>query len=583
MRTSHGILCVASAIVLAACSGGTTAVPTVQQAAAAGDPQRDSATQARVTLVWSASSHSESHARSPRFISPSAQSVQIEVAPADKLTKAATTTVNRPKGTNRSTVTFAVPAGSDEFFFTVFDKRNATGNGIGGAQVIKTMRAGATTTVGVTLDGYVASAALTPGTGKEFLKTNLAVGGAAGYTIVGSEPITMTAAFMDADGNVILPSQSGASIAVSINQPSLISLRQLSSNSFVIRAIAPNPAFTPISIDLHVSSGASGIQQFSQQFALHEEALLYAAASGSPGSVTLFDQEGKTYKTPGGFPGLQKPIATVWDSFDGILFVADAMRNAVLAYDANGSALSGWSNPAVPGITSVAYNHDTHKVYAAAAQTAGAPHDAILAFDLHGNSVKAGEFPNVVGPTSIAYENWARMNNPTGNDQFWLITTYSTGTAILRTYSTNGGPANMIVEGQPVPSETLTGSGFIPSALSAYPPSFVTFGSGEVGGTGGDGPLIAGTYNGAGALDIGQVPSTGAGLSGPRVAVQDPLFGYDAGVGIANQPVEFYVANDTGGLDAIGNTTQGAFEKVTSVSFPPPSGATSFSALDVTF
>lgn len=597
MHTYRSFIFGASAIALAACSLSTAS--TLPNANTAGmlpnarQPVADvassgRATRASIVLQWT-SSKSAKRTRVPRFISPSAQSIQIAAIPVAGHSKTASTIVNRPATGTQSTVTFDVPSGSDDFAFTVFDEKNATGNPIGGAELVKTMPAGATTRVGVSLDGYVAKATLSPIVGGEYLKTHLNTTGGAGYTLLGTAPVTFSFTLMDADGNVLLPSQSGAQVSIGSSVPSLIAVQRVAgaSNRFTIRAMAPNPAFTPVSIDIQVSSGAQGSQLFTQQFAIQEEALLYAVASGSPGSVTIFDQEGKTYTASGGFPGLQDPIAAEWDSWDGILFVADAGSHTILAYDGEGNASSGWAAPSVPGITSLTYNHDTHKVYATAEQAAGAPEDAVLAFDRHGHSAKTRGFVGVVGPFSLAYSNWATMNEPQQPDRFWLLTNLPGGSIAIQCYSTDGAPISFLENGEDVQSVTLTGTGFTPTAMSAYWPGWPTSGSREIGGTGADGSLIAGTYNGAGALDIGITPITGAGLTpAPRAVVQDPLYSWFPAVGNENQPAEFYVANTGGGLDAIGAVPpdlNNSFQQITSVSFPPPAGASSFSALAITF
>jgi hypothetical protein len=583
MRTFYTVTCAAFAVAFTACSNGSTPVlPGADSNIRASSAEARTAT-VSVKLQWKATSQAKRSSRDrPHFISPSAQSIEIDVTTEERSSKPVMKVVNRPKTASSSTVTFSVPVGSDAFAFSVFDRHNANGNVIGGSNAIKTIVAGRTNVVNATLDGYVAEADLTPTSGAAFFQPNTVSGG---YTLLGETPIQATLTFKDADGNVILfPKQNAPFVSIASNQPSLISAHLVAgeANAVAIQAIAPNPSFTPVELNLQVRSGPGGEQQYSQQYALQQGIVLYSAASGSPGSITVFDQQGKTYATAGGFPGLENPIAMAWNDQDGELFVADAGRHTILAYDANGNALKNWAAPSVPGITSVTYNHDTRKVYATAAQSAGAAQDAVLAFDLKGHAVATSGFAGAVGPTSIAYSNWATMNNPTGADQFWLISTSSNGSATLLCYSTTGGPATVTVNGQQVSSELLTGSGFIPSALTAYPPNW----SGAVGGTGASGPLIAGTYNGAGSLFIGAPPPTGAGLNQPRMAVKNPLFAWFPGLNVTNQPVQFYVVNASGGLDVIGATgsdVANTFQQITSVSFPPPAGATGFSSLVVTF
>lgn len=524
--------------------------------------------------------------RAPHFVSPSAQSIEIDVAPSGQPAKPITKIVNKPKSSNSSTVTFSVPAANDTFTFGVFDRPAAGGNEIGGGVTVKTIVGGHTNVVNATLDGYVAEADLVPTSGAQFLKPNAAIGG---YTLLGELPVEVAFTFKDADGNIILPTkESTVLVSIASSQSSLIAVKTVTgkANTVSLQAVGPNPAFTPVTLNVQVRSGAGGQQQYSQQYSLQQEALLYAAASGSPGSMTLFDQEGKTYPAAGGFPGLSNPIAMAWDDRDAELFVADGTQHVILAYDGLGNTLKQWSTPSVPGITSLTYNHDLHRVYATAAKSAGAAKDAVLAFDLHGDPVAVHGFANAVGPVSIAYSNFATMNNPAAADQFWLLATYSTGTAVVRCYSTYGAVAPLVVNSQRAYSQTVTGSGFVPSTLTAYPPSWTLFSNGAVGGTGSSGFLLAGTYNGAGSIFVGDPPPTGAGLNQPRMAVQDPLYSWWDDANLYNQPAQFYVVNGSGGLDVIGNVppaTNNPFQQITTVSFPPPTGSTGFSALVATF
>jgi hypothetical protein len=573
MRTSHGISSFVCAVALASCSHAGSPLPAAPQAVSPELRESAGATRASITLLWKAPSRAISHGRSPHFISPSAQSIQIEVSAGGAAAKQPSTIVNRPQTGTQSIVTMNVPAGSDVFLFSVFDKKNAAGTNIGGAQVTKTIAPQTTTKFGVTLDGYVQQAVLTPSVGKAFLKTRLNVGGGPGYTLVGSASVELSVTFMDADGNVIVPSQANAYVTLASSQPSLIALHRLSpqSNSFTIRAMEPNPEFTPVTIELQVSSGSSGSQQFFRQFSVQEEALLVAAASGKPGSIVLFDQEGNVYHNGGTYPGLKDPVAVAWDPYDNALFVGDSASQAIYAYDETGNPLKGWTAPHVPGINSVTFNHDARRVYAVATKSSGAARSAILAFDLSGHAVRVRGFKGASAPVSIAYNNTATMNNPAAQDGYCLLSTLADGTAVVAEYS----PA-----GARISSLYIAPSSFTPVSVTPFPPTWVTWGSNSVGGTGQTGCLIPGNFNGQTGIYVSSTVSpivTGSGTA--RTALVDPLFDYYPGLNIDNQTTLYYADNASGGLIAI----NGVDERDASLSFHLPSGASSFTALDVTY
>jgi hypothetical protein len=336
---------------------------------------------------------------------PHAQSVRIDVSTNESpSTIALTQVVDKPLRKSVSDVKLNVPVGKDTFAFTVFDQRSAGGNQLGGTTVGKTIRSGASNTVGATFTGYAAGFTVTP---SDPHRMSLVYGGLVGqvqavYDIAGQAPLTFTVAVKDVDGNVILspnaPRVKAISVAKSTFTVAPVRGRQ---NTFTIQAIGAMPPFGSPNLVLE-ARGADGTT-YTASYQLAETSLLYASAgSGASAHIYAFDTLGHRYTLPGTFPGLTRPVGLAHDTAKARIYVADAGASKLFAYDENGNAIPGWAAPSVPGITGVALSTHTGNVYASTSAGTG----AVDVFSASGSPVS---LPNrFVGlhapPVGIAYD-----------------------------------------------------------------------------------------------------------------------------------------------------------------------------------
>ncbi|HKU67940.1 MAG TPA: hypothetical protein VJP85_09190, partial [Candidatus Baltobacteraceae bacterium] len=350
---------------------------------------------AQFTIKWSSATKAPA-VRKPLFISPSAQSIRVDTAPAGStdLSQRVTTIVNNT-GTSTSTVGIDAPIGNDTFTFTVFDQANAQGTNLGGGMVTQTIAAGTANVVKATLDGYLAGLAISSNDTR-LVKTSGFAGGLPIYAIVGTSPITFTVAPLDADGNVIL---SGAPTITAQSDSSAFSLAPVagSSTSFTIQAVGPMPAGVAARMTF---SAPSATRTFSATYTLMQLGLLYATGgTGTSAHVFAFDTTGKQYTLSGSFPGLQTPIGIAFDNVNQRLYVADSGASSILAYDMNGNAATGWTPPSVPQPTGIAYSASANHVLV----TSKAGTGAVLVFDKSGAPVANPGFTGLHGlPVGIA-------------------------------------------------------------------------------------------------------------------------------------------------------------------------------------
>lgn len=385
------------ALALAACSGGSSPfVPNNSQQSAT--PQRHGKTaKAQIVIHWR-SQRRVKHARRAFFISPSAQSIWISVAPVGKPNAATVRTINRGKSST-SAVLLDAPIGSDIFTFQACDQPDGAGNQLGGATVQQKIVAGKTNTVSATLEGYASTFAITSDDGR-FAPT---AGSESGYTVAGEGQYTFSVAPVDIDGNVILSPGVPKTSATSDTSYYAVAPVKGKANTFTIRALGSlsgrlGGSVTRPQLVLSAPGAASTIT--TQDYALTNVALLYAAAgAGSSAHIYAYDALDNQYTLPSGaFSGLSKPIGMVYDPASQRIYVADAGTNSILAYDESGNALSGagWNAPSVSGLTGITFSTNTHEIYVSS--SAGST-GKILVFDTSGATVTtSGGFSGLHGP-----------------------------------------------------------------------------------------------------------------------------------------------------------------------------------------
>jgi predicted small lipoprotein YifL len=387
-------------LALAACSGGSSPlVPDSAQRAAASQHQSKIA-KAQIFIHWR-SKHRVEHTRRAFFISPSAKSIWISVSPVSKPNVTSVKIVNRGSSPT-STVSLDAPTGSDVFTFQAYDRPNAIGNNLGGATVQQKIVAGETNTVRATLEGYASTFDITSDDGR-FAPF---AGSANGYTVAGEGQYAFSVAAVDADGNVILSPGAPKVSATSDTSYFAVSPVKGKTNTFTIQALALVPSNAVGSLirpQLVMSAPGAGSLTATEDYALNEASLLYVVAgTGSSQHIYAYDSLDNEYPIPAGaFSGLSNPVGLVYDPASERIYVADAGTNSILAFDENGTAVSGWSAPSVPGITGITFSAHTKELYASSTANGG----QVLIFNTNGGSVNLnGGFTGLHGPpVGLAY------------------------------------------------------------------------------------------------------------------------------------------------------------------------------------
>ena len=217
------------AALTAACGGGSAVAPGRQQAG--------SLTSGTAQLAIPNRTASSSASRSAQFISASAVSVGIAIDGASPIfaSVAASSSACTATSTGRTcAIPVSAPAGNATFAFTLYDAANGGGNALGSGSATQVVVSGTPFTLGVVVNGMVASVVLSVS------PSSLTMG------TVGTATISATA--KDADGNTIigpgnyaLPialTNSDTSGATSIGPTSLTAPGQTATLSYTGAAVA---------------------------------------------------------------------------------------------------------------------------------------------------------------------------------------------------------------------------------------------------------------------------------------------------------------------------------------------------------
>ena len=171
-----GLLLAGLTVCFAGCShGATSALPTT--------PALKQNAQATFVMHWPPPKPNKIH---PHYVSPSTQSVSILVN-----SNSQPVVVNNPGTGIPTSIPIDAPVGTDVFTFKAFSQQNAQGDVLSQAQVSKLIVAGTSNNVSATLDGVVASAALSlsnaspPAGIPTALTLTVTAADAAGNTIIG--------------------------------------------------------------------------------------------------------------------------------------------------------------------------------------------------------------------------------------------------------------------------------------------------------------------------------------------------------------------------------------------------------------
>lgn len=456
-------------------------------------------------MHWPAKNAVTSVRRGPKWVSPSTQSIAVEINDDPSLT----TIADNPStgGPAVSNVVIAAPAGNDSITFSLFDAADAKGNQVGQATIAANIQAGKSNTISATIDGVVASVDIAPLPNQP----NVTAPGDASspYIIAGDLPATFVANAKDADGNIILgPGDPIAYSAQSIDPSLVVNAVAGQPNEFTVQAVhAPTSAGQRLPLLVKAVDAVGGFAQ--SDYSIGLAPLIYVAYQNSGmGSIAAINGAGMTVPLPGTFAALTTPVAMTFDADDHRLYVVDAATQTLQAYNSDGTAVSGYTAPSTPGATGVVYDYHNKHLYVAGSN------NTVSVFDAAGSSIAVpGTFMNVNAPAAIALYD--------AGSSFYLAVA-NAGNNTYATYNEDGTPAAFgFVRRYVVSTGTV-----VPSGIAAEP-------SGPIIISGNDGTTdILQAHALSGGLGYG---SQTAGLAGPN--------------GLSFEPTSaaFVVANKTSG------------------------------------
>jgi hypothetical protein len=362
----RSIVAIACLSITSACAGGGHALPPASHSTAA---------KVRVpvsfTMRWPSRATAQAKRR-PAFVSPSAQSVVIEVNP-DATTPGPITFANAPAGGGTSTITIDAPAGQDVFVVSLYDQAQiaaettAAGNELGRVRVAQTIAPNVTNTLSATVIGTVASVRIGPMPNQSNVVV-VAGSNPPAFELVGRAPATFAVAPLDVDGNVILQPDAAPAISVTPNVRAThilsVTLVAGTTDQYTVQAIAPNTSVSPTAL-VATAFDANGNSATSSMVVDETSAVYVAYANGGAPVVARFSADGTLMPLAAGtFGGLQNPVALAYDADDREILVADTGLGKVVAFDESGAPLAGFTAPAVAGANGVAYDPNDGNVYA---------------------------------------------------------------------------------------------------------------------------------------------------------------------------------------------------------------------------
>jgi len=208
-----GLLLIAGAATIVGCGGGTSQ-PAVPRTVTPGGGSAAPATLAKATftLTLPAASGTAAKTRTPKYISPNAQSIGIAIATGSgtatptlaNLTPSSPNCTTPAGGSLTCAIVVAAPLGGDTFVVTLYAGPNGSGSVLSTASIAGTVSNNAANTIPITLDGVVAAIAvsvtngndLVPGGYPTALPVVVTAQDASGATIVGpaayANPITLS-------------------------------------------------------------------------------------------------------------------------------------------------------------------------------------------------------------------------------------------------------------------------------------------------------------------------------------------------------------------------------------------------------
>ena len=203
------------AVLAAGCGGGGASAPSVTPANPGSPPKTPASVSVTFTMHWPGTTTSSAQ-RSPKYVPFTARSVSVTV------NGGTPQYLNSPA----TTLTIDAPVGTDTFTFATYDAQNGQGNVLSRASVTQAIVNGAANNVSATLNGVIASIAVslsnpTPNAGVP-------------------ATVNVNVAAKDADGNTIVgPGDYNTSIHLTLSDPANSGTLSLSTNNVPNAATAP--------------------------------------------------------------------------------------------------------------------------------------------------------------------------------------------------------------------------------------------------------------------------------------------------------------------------------------------------------
>jgi DNA-binding beta-propeller fold protein YncE len=237
------------ACVLCACSGSpsTQAVPLAPRVPSSSPSQAAAGkTATRVVITIPAHAAARAKTRRPSYVSPSTQSITVQVDDATPTVQNLSPTAPDCSGAGANypytcTVPIAASPGSHTFTFVTYDGSSAAGNELSANSIVQTIDAGQNNAIAVTLAGVPVAVQVDPAVGQSGI-----TGDQTGLTFVGRLTQKLMIVTVDADGNDIVGPGAPA-LAVSVNGPSAgsgiaIASSTTSANQFLLSSSDPGTA-----------------------------------------------------------------------------------------------------------------------------------------------------------------------------------------------------------------------------------------------------------------------------------------------------------------------------------------------------
>jgi hypothetical protein len=339
-------------------------------------------------------------------------------------------------GSATSTVAIDAPVGTDEFVFTVWDKKQQqgetqpVGNLLGQADVpAQTIVADKTNTINAIIGGTTQSVKIAPLAGQPFVSTDTA----GGYDIAGDTPATFAATAYDVDGNIIVgPGAPKLGFAASPASGSELTVARVAGqpNQFTVTAAGATTSAGPAGVVVTATDAGAPSTTAANLSVWVRSAVYVSYAVGAGSKIAVYDDRGHTIALPAtAFAGLSSPAGVAYSPKEHRLFVADNKLNKVFAFDAAGGAVAGFTAPSLPGARGVAYDPQSDAVYATGT-------NETIAFKPNGSAIAlaAGDFAKTASPDGITF----LAHGPTSSTASDVVAVANDATLAIDYYHANG-------------------------------------------------------------------------------------------------------------------------------------------------